>query len=104
MLLVKNLSSATSPEKLHRCLCDCGLIDNLNWDGSTSWATVQFFSRLEALACVRECDGRILDGRIIRVALLASPRAADAKPAAPLPLSFGKANEVMSHFLSLIHI
>ena len=68
MLLVKNLSSATSPEKLHRCLCDCGLIDNLNWDGSTSWATVQFFSRLEAETCARECDGRIIDGNVVRVA------------------------------------
>jgi hypothetical protein len=99
MLVVKNLSTQTSAERLNRCLGELGLIDNLNWDPTNSWATVQFFSRLEALACVRECDGRILDGRIIRVALLASPRAADAKPAAPLPLSFGKASEVMSHFL-----
>ena len=98
MLLVKNLSSATSPEKLHRCLCDCGLIDNLNWDGSTSWATVQFFSRLEAETCARECDGRIIDGNVVRVAPLASPKAS-APAAPPLPLTFSKASEVMSHFL-----
>ena len=98
MLLVKNLSSATSPEKLHRCLCDCGLIDNLNWDGSTSWATVQFFSRLEAETCARECDGRIIDGNVVRVAPLASLKAS-APAAPPLPLTFSKASEVMSHFL-----
>ena len=100
MLLVKNLSSSTSPDRLHRCLCECGLIDNLNWDGSTSWATVQFFSRLEAEACARECDGRILDGRILRVAPLASPKAPlHHAPAPRLPLPFSKASEVMSHFL-----
>ena len=99
MLLVKNLSSGTSPERLHRCLCECGLIDNLNWDGSTSWATVQFFSRVEAEACARECDGRILDGKVVRVAPLASPKASSAPVAPPLPLPFSKASEVMTHFL-----
>ena len=98
MLLVKNLSSGTSPERLHRCLCECGLIDNLNWDGSASWATVQFFSRVEAEACARECDGRILDGKIVRVVPLASSKAS-APAAPPLPLPFSKASEVMSHFL-----
>ena len=99
MLIVKNVSTITSAERLHLCLGEAGLIDNLNWDGESSWATVQFFSRLEAQACVRECDGRILDGRILRVALLAPQKAPVQTPAPPLPLSLLKVSEVMSHFL-----
>ena len=103
MRLVRNLSSKTLPERLRSCLCDMGLIDNvvLTRQEGRQWATIQFYSRLEAEACQRECDGRMIDGSRIRVTGLAPSKAATepSESAKPLPLSVDKAREVMNHFL-----
>lgn len=103
MRLIRNISSKTLPERLRSCLCDVGLIEKVmltRQDGG-QWAMIQFYSRLEAEACQRECDGRMIDGSRIRVTDLAPSKAATEAPEAakPLPLSVDKAREVMNHFL-----
>jgi hypothetical protein len=102
VLRVGSYSSATSYDKLHACLSDGGrgaplLISNLAMkDG---WTLVQYFSARECETSLSNCDGRMLDGRIITVRRFSSAAPAASASAEPMPLRNSEAIALMNHFL-----